>query len=304
MEDYPAPHSNPEEPVSATPGFVGRAGLVRNLVSRCGQRQSVLLYGGPKLGKTSLLLHVQWVLQQREAAPRQALYVDLSDGASRDHFLAGGYRNPAILLLDNCDQLIRHTGGKLLLKQGKGNGSPAQALIWGGGRPWRDFVRSGQAGLDLQAVPLAVLLTGEARALVGDVLMPDGIAMVLAFGGTHPYVLKVLRAAASACGAETDLTGVIRLGRGKLAPFFEACFQCVQGPVERQLLDYLIARGHAVNPREAAHALDLPTVKPAADTLCYLGLISRWNLNEGAMLEASCRLFNEWYLQKQARGAG
>jgi hypothetical protein len=25
-------------------------------------------------------------------------------------------------------------------------------------------------------------------------------------------------------------------------------------------------------------------------------LISRWNLNEGAMLQANCRIFNDWYL--------
>jgi hypothetical protein len=30
--------------------------------------------------------------------------------------------------------------------------------------------------------------------------------------------------------------------------------------------------------------------------LCCLGLISRWNLNEGAMLHAHCRIFNDWYL--------
>jgi hypothetical protein len=30
--------------------------------------------------------------------------------------------------------------------------------------------------------------------------------------------------------------------------------------------------------------------------LCCLGLISRWNLKDGAMLHANCQLFNGWYL--------
>ena len=90
----------------------------------------------------------------------------------------------------------------------------------------------------------------------------------------------------------------IQAVQARLAPFFLGCLQAVREPIERALLDYLIVQTRPVNPREAAHALGLPTVKPAADTLCYLGLISRWNLNEGAMLHTSCRLFNDWYRAK------
>ena len=140
------------------------------------------------------------------------------------------------------------------------------------------------------------MLNGEAAALVGHDLPPEQAAVLLASGGTHPYVLKLLKASLAAAGTSADLDSVIRGAGLRLAPFFESCFAEVQEPVERALLDALIRQGNPVSPRTAARALGLPTIKSAADTLCYLGLICRWNLNEGARLQANCRLFNEWYL--------
>ncbi|MEK6525339.1 MAG: hypothetical protein AABZ22_00550, partial [Nitrospirota bacterium] len=181
------------------------------------------------------------------------------------------------------------------------------AVVWSGGRAWREFIRSGQSRLELLPVPLAVLLNGEARSLVKPDLTMDQIDSVLSYGGTHPYVLKVLRARMIADGPTADPAQTLQAVRAQLAPFFLACLEAVREPIERTLLDHLIVQAKPMNPREAAHALGLPTVKAAADTLCYLGLISRWNLNEGAMLHASCRLFNEWYLghvdkQRSLRG--
>ena len=48
-----------------------------------------------------------------------------------------------------------------------------------------------------------------------------------------------------------------------------------------------------MNPRDAAHALGQDSIKATADVLCFLGLISRWNLADGAVLHANCRLFND-----------
>ena len=271
---------------------------MRNLVTRLHRRESVLLYGGPKLGKTSLLLHLKWLLEQQGVSSSDGLtvqYGDCVEAEVRERFLAGDLQRSSILLLDNCDHLLQHgLAREKLLLLAKGNGGPRQAIVWAGGRDWRDFIRSGQSGLKLLPVPLAILLNGEARSLVKPELTTDQVDAILSYGGTHPYVLKMLRARMIA-DPTADPAHIIGAVQVRLDPFFMACYKAVREPIERTLLDYLIRHTRPINPREAAHALGLPTVKPAADTLCYLGLISRWNLNEGAMLHASCRLFNDWY---------
>jgi hypothetical protein len=290
--------NDPESPVFGTGRFVGRAGLVRNLVTRLHRRESVLLYGGPKLGKTSLLLHLRWRLEQQGVPSSDGLtaqYGDCVEAEVRERFLAGDLQRSSILLLDNCDHLLPHGLGKWKpLARGKGDGDPGRTMVWAGGRAWREFIRSEHSGLKLAPVPLAILLNGEARSLVKPELTTDQVDALLSHGGTHPYVLKMLRARMIA-NPTADPAHIIGIVQVRLAPFFLACFEAVREPVERALLDYLIRHRGPVNPRKAAQALGLPTVKPAADTLCYVGLISRWNLNEGAMLHASCRLFNDWY---------
>ncbi len=267
-------------------------------MTRLHRRESVLLYGGPKLGKTSLLLHVKWLLEQERLPSSDGLpvqYEDLVEAEVRERFLAGDLQRSSILLLDNCDHLLPHglARGKPLVR-GKGNGGPSQTIVWAGERAWREFIRNGRSGLKLAPVPLAILLNGEARSLVKPELTTDQVDAILSSGGTHPYVLKLLRARmiADPTADPAHLSGAVQ---DRLAPFFLACLEAVREPIERTLLDYLIRYRGPINPRKAAQALGLPTVKPAADTLCYLGLISRWNLNEGAMLHASCRLFNDWY---------
>ena len=249
----------------------------------------MLLYGGPKLGKTSLLLHLRWLLEQERASSGNApaaQYLDLHEKNDCERFLAGEWGKSAVLLLDNCDFLLRSPLSQL----------PSQATVWAGGRTWRDFVSGGGLHRALLPVPLAILLIGEARALIKPNLTPDQVATVLSYGGTHPYVLKVLHARMIADGPTGDPTQTIQAVQARLAPFFLACFQELRTPIERALLDYLIKQDKPINPRDAAKALGYSTIKAAADVLCYVGLISRWNLNEGAMLQANCRLFNGWYL--------
>ena len=100
----------PETPAFGATQFTGRTRLAQNLLSRCLRRQSILLYGGPKLGKTSMLLHLKWLVDQdREAssATPAAVYLDLADEGARKQLLFGRWANPApILLLDNCDHLL------------------------------------------------------------------------------------------------------------------------------------------------------------------------------------------------------
>jgi len=298
--------ADPESPAYGEKNFVGRAGLVRNLATRCGRGESVLLFGGPKLGKTSLLLQLNWLFSQppanTSARRLTTRYVDLRDESDCERFITGRTGRCDVLLLDNCDRLAgRYPPRGPGLHANEGNGHPAQSIVWAGGRAWREYARNEGAGPDLVSAPLAILLAGEAAALVGSDLPSEHAAALLASGGTHPYVLNVLKGSLAAAGPSADLDNAIRVAGQRLAPFFKFCFAEVQEPVERALLDSLVRQGNSISPRAAARALGLPTIKPAADTLCYLGLICRWNLNEGARLHANCRLFNGWYLA-QATG--
>lgn len=294
--------ADPDAPVYGPVRFIGRAGMVKNLAARCSAWQSVLLYGGPKLGKTSLLLQLRWVLERQQTPSwtnPAVQYLDLLDEDTRRKFLVGEWDQTQVLLLDNCDALMTEgdrLAGKMKHHARRETGS--QAVVWAGGRTWYEYAKSAKAEWNLQLAPLAVLLNSEARALVGPVLQPAQVDASLEYGGTHPYVLKALRAQFLAAEPKAGVRTVVRAAAGALAPFFEACVKAME-PGERKLFRWLAKRGKPVNPREAAKAVKAGSVKQTADVLCYLGLISRWNLEDGAKLHANCRIFNDWYLSSQ-----
>ena len=291
--------SEPDAPVFGPVRFIGRAGLVKNLASRCSNWQSVLLYGGPKLGKTSLLLQLRWVLERQQTPSwthPAVQYLDLLDQDTRRKFLVGEWDRPQVLLLGNCDALMAE-GDRLAekMKHYARRETGSQAVVWAGGHAWYEFVKSAKAEWNLQLAPLAVLLNSEARALVAPALQPAQIEAALHYGGTHPYVLKALRTQLLAADPKAGLKPVMRSAAGQLEPFFEVCVKAME-PGERRLFRWLAKKGKPVNPREAAKAVKAGSVKQTADALCYLGLISRWNLEDGAKVHANCKLFNEWYL--------
>lgn len=276
--------------------------MVKNLAGRCSAWQSLLLYGGPKLGKTSLLLQLRWVLERQQTPSwtnPAVQYLDLLDQDTRRKFLVGEWDQTQVLLLDNCDALMAE-GDRLAekIQRHARRGAAGQAVVWAGGRAWYEYAKSAKAVLNLQLAPLAVLLNSEARALVGPLLKPAQIDAALEYGGTHPYVLKAVRGQFLAAEPKAGVRAVMRAATGTLAPFFEACVKAMESG-ERKLFRWLAKKGRPVNPREAAKAVKAGSVKQTADTLCYLGLISRWNLEDGARLHANCKLFNEWYLATQ-----
>jgi hypothetical protein len=287
----------PETPVFGATQFTGRTRLAQNLLTRCLRRQPILLYGGPKLGKTSMLLQIKWLVDQNpgtSAATRAAVYLDLTDDLARKQLLSGRLANPApILLLDNCDHLL-HDNSVDTLREVIKSEVLAHAIVWAGARPWHDFVVKEIGTADLRRAPLAVLLQGEARELLKPHLTPNQVTAALAAGGTHPYVLKIIAHALLSCAG--DVGRAIQIASERLIPFFQACREALRHAAEHALLQYLVQEARPINPRDAGRAVGLPTIKSAADALCGLGVISRWNLNEGAMLQANCRLFNDWYL--------
>ena len=130
-------------------------------------------------------------------------------------------------------------------------------------------------------VPLSVLLDGETRRLIGQ----DGSPALAAWTGNHPYLTKLLLHYGD---------DAIAAGRCQWEPFVQCLAADIGEGPERRLLLYLTERGKPVNPTVAQSDTDIPDIKAVADTLAYLGVISRWIRNEEATLFAGCRLLNDY----------
>ncbi len=250
--------------------FIGRQGLVRNLRWRIARGESLAVIGGPKLGKTSL---VRTAL--RGLPDYTVIEVDLSADPSPRIDAAPG----SIVVLDNLDGLPDSAIDPLLARVSAAG--PAGVVVTGGRRLRTVLGRSGtSAGVCFRVFPLSVLLDGETRRLIGK----DGSPALAAWTGNHPYLTKLLLHYGD---------DAIATGRGQWEPFVQRlAAEIGEGP-ERRLLCYLIERGRPVNPTVAKSDTDIRDIKAVADTLVYLGAISRWIRNEEATLFAGCRLLND-----------
>lgn len=291
---------DPVAPVFRPGEFKGRAGLVRNVLWRLKRGESLSLVGGPKLGKTSLLFHLAWQLNQagpsRKSIGPIAMYVDVTDETDWKRFHSRPPNPETILLLDNCDQLVEGKTRSLsdidLLSGG--------STVFAGGRGWREVVRGGGLAHKLKSIPLAVFLEKEAQQLFSPDLSLEQQATVLTYAGTHPYIFKLLQAAFLREGLQVQTEPIVSEVKKSLSPFFQDCVSQLREPLEHQVLAYVINAYKPVNPKEVARAVGLPTIKPVADTLCALGLVGRWIRDEEATLSAGSRLFNEWYRETLA----
>ena len=88
------------------------------------------------------------------------------------------------------------------------------------------------------------------------------------------------------------VTMTVAAGRCQWEPFVQRLTADIGEGLERRLLCYLIERGKPVNPTKAQSDTGIRDIKAVADTLVYLGVISRWIRNEEATLFAGCRLLN------------
>jgi len=255
--------------------FIGRHGLVRNLRGRIVKGESLAVIGGPKLGKTSL---VRTVLDG--LSDRTVIDVDLDmDPSSRLAVVPG-----SIVLLDNLDELATPAIEPLLARL---SAAGATSLVVTGGRQLRTRLgHSGTlAGVNFRLYPLSVLLDGEMRRLIGRDTSPS----LAAWTGNHPYLTKLLLHYKEHSGDDA-----VAASRYQWEPFVQRlAAEIGEGP-ERLLMRYLIERGQPVNPALAQSNTGIPDIKAVADTLVYLGVISRWIRNEEATLFAGCRLLNNF----------
>lgn len=286
---------NPRDPVFQEGDFFGRAGLIRNVMWRLEQQESLNIVGGPKLGKTSLLLRLTWLLNSsspsREKTDSAAVYFNLNDEADCARLASHSEYDHDIVILDNCDSLL---DGSLLslfdlpcVRKG--------STIFSGERKWKEFVESGGVQRKVRPIPLAVFLEKEAQEVMAPSLSSEQKAWVLNYGGTHPFMLKVLQSEVLSRDPHVTLEEVLLHVKGSLVEFFERCASQLQETLELKIFNYLIEISKPINPRKIADHLRVETIKSAADNLCHLGLISRWIRDEEATLSAENRLFNEWY---------
>jgi len=238
------------------------------------------------------------MLFQVRSQLKQTVLLDLASQADLAALWSGNH--DSMILLDGCDQIARQEGlAEAVRKFHQGPVVP-KAIVFAGGRTWREYGRD-QRIFDrkLQPFPLAVYLDKEAKSFLKPYLPADGTTAMMRITGNHPYLIQLLMAewwkhrrqdlARLALGCEKELDD-----------FFKDSLTQLGHGLEQRLLEYLIRQGPPVNPRQAAKDLGQADIKPAADTLCYLGLINRWIRNEQATLSAGCQLFNDWYLKKKS----
>ena len=255
--------------------FIGRHGLVRNLRGRIAKGESLAVIGGPKLGKTSL---VRTALDG--LLDRTVIEVDCcADPSPRLEGIPG-----SIVVLDNLDDLAGRAIEPLFARL---SAAGAAGLVATGGRRLRTLLGHSRtlAGVNFRLYPLSVLLDGEMRRLIGRDTNPS----LAIWTGNHPYLTKLLLHYKN--HREGD---AVAAGRCQWEPFVERlAAEIGEGP-ERLLMRYLIERGQPVNPALAQSDTGIRDIKAAADTLVYLGVISRWIRNEEATLFAGCRLLNNF----------
>jgi hypothetical protein len=251
--------------------FIGREGLVRSLRTRIVKGEALAVIGGPKLGKTSLIRTALTGLSDRVVIEQDLA----TDPSPRFEVLPG-----SLVVLDNLDA-IEDSAIESLLTYLSTKG--VSGLVVTGGRRLRNVLgKSGTAaGMSFRLYPLSVLLDGELRRLIGTHL-PLPLAT---WTGNHPYLTKLfLHYGDRAFDA----------GRCQWEPFLRHLVAEVGVGQERRLLSYLIDRAAPVNPALAGSDTGIRDIKAVADTLVYLGVISRWIRHEEATLFAGCRLFNDF----------
>lgn len=281
-------------PVCEPGAFLGREGLVRNMLWRLRRGESLNVYGGPQIGKTSLLLHLVWHWNQTssDASTNHSVaeYFDLAIDADCTRLRSPSPKTDSLLLFDNCESLVGEKSPLLA----ELTGDHSRAMVFAGGRDWNDVHIEGRT---LKSIPLSVFLESEARQVVAPRLSPSQQQWVFLNGGTHPYLLKVLQAACLQVGTDVPDELAVDGIKDSLVSFFQRCVAQLRDPLEYQVLTFVIRHGKPVNPKAVAEAVGCSNMKSIANTLCYVGVISRWIRDEEATLLAGSQLFNEWYLE-------
>ena len=123
------------------------------MVWRLQRGESLNLYGGPKLGKTSLLLHLAWHLNQASSPSSTsepvAEYFDLAVETDGARLRSRSPKAETIVLLDNCDRASEGDAFSLVEIQGV----HSKGIVFAGGRAWKESQSGGGDGQRLNPFP-------------------------------------------------------------------------------------------------------------------------------------------------------
>jgi hypothetical protein len=266
--------------------FIGRHPLARNMRARMTRGESLAVIGGPKLGKTSL---VRTALEG--LTNRTVFEIDVGADPSPQIDVVPG----SIVVLDNLDSAPDLAIESLLTWVSVAK--PTSIIMTVGRRLRAMLSNAGPlAGQSFRIFPLSVLLDAEMQQMIGR----DTSAALAAWTGNHPYLTQLVLHYMHPGGNENHRTleDAVAAGQSQWEPFVQRlAAESGEGP-EWRLLCYLIECGKPVNPTLAQSDTGIRDIKAVADTLVYLGVISRWIRNEEATLFAGCRLLNDFITAK------
>jgi len=277
--------------------------------------QSVSVFGGARIGKTSLLRQSGCLSWQRSAVVSARRLDPVEDAVrwlltqSRDQGLSEEER--LFLFVDDADLLAGSDGRPYLARLATIatdglEGHPVSVCL-AGTRLWRDATLSpgcpfAQADVRLSSFPLSVWDRSDVLAFLGGtvgVLDLDRIDRLTRMAGHHPFLLKGLisrwpdlDASLEAC--RDDFERAFASWNDQMSPGSDPAAEGVEG---HALMRYLVEKGSAVLFDEAKEDLNRPSLKEEADLLCWLGVIERRPRREAGTgtVHATSGLFNRWY---------
>lgn len=304
--------------------FPSRIGLVENLRNHLLAGQSAAMFGGPMIGKstlarrlaeelngagrTAIFLHIPLLLADsalwpilRDAFLQQGIGptarnpfkkapTSLPELMSQLHHLyerapAEIAARPVILILDDCDHLLRHSALiSQIVEFGFESTVPSlQATCWVGGAVFADWIAAHPTAfkLPLRLYPLSVIPIREARRIIREQLGPEKSAeeidRIWNETGGHPLLMEQAFHPDGSPSAKTLRSQL----RQTLRPEDKAILDQLDPGGKWTLLDAL----------KGPTAEKIP--KPALDRLCMLGLTVRTLIDGVAAIRLTSPLFAE-----------
>lgn len=272
---------------------LGRKRVVQNLLHHLLRGTSAVVVGGPKMGKTTLLLQAAAGLTQTV----KSVSVDLSSGPPND---PGTFSlddsGSVILLLDGCEGLLPEPApfvkeiARMLTPSGKNN----RAVVWAGGLAWGEWAMAHRSefGRPFRFYPLVLLPPKEAYPVLNDSLLneatPAKLGRLVERAGGHPFLLS---------------RGV-ELEDGRYASFFSELWEAADRPFERFVLTQLIEAGTWVRLEDLMDAAGGRPPKKVLDRLTTLGIIDRTLVEGAAAVKIVSPLFCDWARRTKPPGSG
>lgn len=263
--------------------YLGRKGVVRNLVDHLIEGTSVIVSGGPGMGKTTLLQQTAHALADGPGP----VTIDLlrEDPGDLGRRIPRG-REAVVLLLDGCEALLPDPAASVrqIIQASKAVGKNVRGIVWAGGVEWGEWATAHRVELDgpIRFYPLIVLPPKEARPFLRHHWPKDmsssELDRLLDLSGGHPYLMaRILGQADMECGS-----------------FFSELWKAVDGTTEEAVLIQLIEAGSWVLLEDLKNEAGGRLPKKVLDRLAMLGLINRTLVEGAAAAKAVSPLLIDW----------